>query len=278
MTDQLPELNTNPVSPSLEDILSNKEIVLDNKDTEDKTKAEEPNPTEEPAKEVDSEVEKLRKELETERKRREDTQKWGSSSREATLRIMKSLKDKGLSDEEIAEAVGGKEAFDKILKGVPVDQELNDKNSVVTQVYTQQLQTVAQAMLELGETRENLEEYIQAFDAIAASSPEHKDELYRRATSGEGNVAAYVFKVGKEVIDDYRLSKEVKTKGIKAFKDELREQIRSELKAEMEAAREAVANEVGQTQGKPRLVGGSTPVTPQQESKVSSNLKDIFGI
>jgi hypothetical protein len=276
MTDQDQTLETNQVSLSMEEILrgkvaEEKEPASTPKGTEEQTKAEDTNSepkTQEPK--TDPEVEKLNKRL-------QDTQKWGNTQREATLRIIKNLRDKGLSDEDISETVGGKEVFDKILRGVPAEQELGDKNTVVTQVYNQQVDTVAAAMMEMGHAKEELEEYVAAFNALASTQSEHRDELYRRATSGEGNVAAYIFKVGKEVRDDYRLSKEIQTKGVKSFEQELRERIKAELQAEMQKTRDEVAEELGRPTGKPRLVGGSTTTKNNDDEQAPSDFKNILG-
>jgi NifB/MoaA-like Fe-S oxidoreductase len=101
--------------------------------------------------------------------------------------------------------------------------------------------------------------------------------MYRRATSGEGNVAAYALKVGKEKLEEYRLSKEIKTKGVKSFEQELREKIKQELMSEMKSIKDEVEEELGKSTGKPRLVGGSTP---SKESKPNDHksVKDILGM
>lgn len=273
MDNQETSLNTNQASLSMDDVLSGKlpqAQAPETKEAEPKTKAEEqPSTTKTEEPKTDPEVEKLQKRL-------QDTQKWGNAQREATLRIIKNLRDKGLSDDDIAETVGGKEVFDKVLKGVPAEQELSDKNSVVANVYQQQIGTVAAAMMEMGHTKEELEEFVNAFNTIAADSPDHRDELYRRATSGEGNVAAYALKVGKEVLEEYRLSQQIKVKGVKTWEQELREKIKAELAAEMANERKAIQEELGQPAGKPRLVGGSTN-TDKNEPAKTVDFKDIFG-
>ena len=81
---------------------------------------------------------------------------------------------------------------------------------------------------------------MEAFNTLAYDEPEHRDEMYRRATSGEGNVAAYALKVGKEKLEEYRLSKEIKTKGVKAFEQELRETIKQQLMSEMKSIKDLV--------------------------------------
>jgi hypothetical protein len=278
MTDQASALETNDTSLSLDDILNPKKVE-DKKEPEvvEKTKAEDNQP--EAGKEEDkaSEQPKTDEALEKLKKRLEDTQKWGNSQRQATLQIIKNLKEKGLSDEDIADTIGGKEVFDKVLKGLPIEQELSNPVAVVTQAFNSQINAVEAAFKELGHTDEQLKEFMEAFNTLAYDEPEHRDEMYRRATSGEDNVAAYALKVGKEKLEEYRVSKQIKTKGVKSFTEELREQIKQELMAEMKSVKDEVAEELGKSKGKPRLVGGSTPTTESKPNDHKS-LKDILGM
>lgn len=281
MTEQASNADTNSTSLTVDEILAGKTAKEDDKQEEvaTKTKAEDTQKTETTEDEgtkPDSELEKLRKELEAERKRREDTQKWGNSQRQATLKTIKGLQDKGLAEDEIAEIVGGKDIFDKVMKGAPVDQELNNPMAVVTQAFTAQIGSVEAAFKELGHTDAELKEFMDAFNTLAYEDPEHRDEMYRRATSGEGNVAAYALKVGKEKLEEYRLSKEIKSKGVRTFEQELREKIKAELLAETTKIREEVASELGKSSGKPRLVGGAT-TTPESKPNDFKSIKDILG-
>ena len=281
MTDQASNAETNGTSLSIDDILAGKAAKEEVKKTEvvEKTKAEDnqqAETTKETVSETDPELEKLRKELEAERKRREDTQKWGNSQRQATLKTIKGLQEKGLSEDEISDIIGGKEIFDKVMKGAPIDQELNNPMAVVNQAFSTQIDAVQAAFKELGHTEEQLKEFMDAFNSLAYEDPEHRDEMYRRATSGEGNVAAYALKVGKEKLEEYRLSKEIKVKGVKAYEQELRERIKAELLAETSKIKEEVAAELGKVSGKPRLVGGAT-TTPESKPNDYKSVKDILG-
>jgi chorismate synthase len=117
---------------------------------------------------------------------------------------------------------------------------------------------------------------VEIGDGMAAAGQrgtEHRDEMYRRATSGEGNVAAYALKVGKEKLEEFRLSKEIKSKGVKTYEQELREKLKQEIMAEL---KQEVQAEIGTASGKPRLVGGSTPTTESKPNDYKS-IKDIFG-
>lgn len=281
MTDQASNAETNGTSLSIDDILAGKAAKEEVKKAEvvEKTKAEDnqqAETTKETVSETDPELEKLRKELEAERKRREDTQKWGNSQRQATLKTIKGLQEKGLSEDEISDIIGGKEIFDKVMKGAPIDQELNNPMAVVNQAFSTQIDAVQAAFKELGHTEEQLKEFMDAFNSLAYEDPEHRDEMYRRATSGEGNVAAYALKVGKEKLEEYRLSKEIKVKGVKAYEQELRERIKAELLAETSKIKEEVAAELGKVSGKPRLVGGAT-TTPESKPNDYKSVKDILG-
>ena len=281
MTDQASHAETNSTSLSIDDILAGKTAKEEVKKAEvvEKTKAEDnqqAETTKETVSETDPELEKLRKELEAERKRREDTQKWGNSQRQATLKTIKGLQEKGLSEDEISDIIGGKEIFDKVMKGAPIDQELNNPMAVVNQAFSTQIDAVQAAFKELGHTEEQLKEFMDAFNSLAYEDPEHRDEMYRRATSGEGNVAAYALKVGKEKLEEYRLSKEIKVKGVKAYEQELRERIKAELLAETSKIKEEVAAELGKVSGKPRLVGGAT-TTPESKPNDYKSVKDILG-
>jgi hypothetical protein len=277
MTDQVSALETNDTSLSLDDILNPKKTE-DKKEPEvvDKTKAEDKQP-EATAEDKPSEQPKTDEALDKLKKRLEDTQKWGNSQRQATLQIIKNLKEKGLSDEDIADTIGGKEVFDKVLKGLPIEQELSNPVAVVNQAFNSQIGAVEAAFKELGHTDEQLKEFMEAFNTLAYDEPEHRDEMYRRATSGEGNVAAYALKVGKEKLEEYRLSKEIKSKGVKSFEQELREKIKQELLSEMKSVKDEVEEELGKSKGKPRLVGGSTPTTESKPNDHKS-LKDILGM
>jgi hypothetical protein len=202
MTDQASNAETNSTSLTVDEILAGKTAKEPEKQEEvaTKTKAEDnqqANKAEEGVK-TDLELEKLRKELEAERKRREDTQKWGNSQRQATLKTIKGLQDKGLAEDEIAEIIGGKDIFERVMKGAPVDQEINNPMSVVNQAFAQQIVAVEATWKVNGHTDEELKEYMDAFNALAYDDPEHRDEMYRRATSGDVTVAAYALKVGKE--------------------------------------------------------------------------------
>jgi hypothetical protein len=276
MTDQASALETNDTSLSLDDILNPKKAE-DKKEPEvvAKTKAEDKQP--EAKAEDNSEQPKTDEALDKLKKRLEDTQKWGNSQRQATLRIIQNLKEKGLSDEDIADTIGGKEVFEKVLKGLPIEQELSNPVAVVTQAFNTQIGSVEAAFKELGHTDEQLKEFMEAFNTLAYDEPEHRDEMYRRATSGEGNVAAYALKVGKEKLEEYRLSKEIKTKGVKSFEQELREKIRQEILSESKSVRDEVEEELGKSKGKPRLVGGSTP-TNESKPNDHKSLKDILGM
>jgi cell wall-associated NlpC family hydrolase len=280
MTDQASNAETNSTSLTVDEILAGKTAKEPEKQEEvaTKTKAEDnqqANKAEEGVK-TDLELEKLRKELEAERKRREDTQKWGNSQRQATLKTIKGLQDKGLAEDEIAEIIGGKDIFERVMKGAPVDQEINNPMSVVNQAFAQQIVAVEATWKVNGHTDEELKEYMDAFNALAYDDPEHRDEMYRRATSGDVTVAAYALKVGKEKLEEYRLSKEIKTKGVKSFEQELREKIKAELLAETSKVKDEVAAELGKSSGKPRLVGGAT-TTPESKPNDHKSLKDILG-
>jgi hypothetical protein len=274
MTDQTSNVETNDTSLTLDAILNPKkaeepkakEVVATTNTEEQTTDAAKPEdkPSEQPK--TDEALAKLQKRL-------EDTQKWGNAQRQATLQIIKNLKEKGLSDEDIADTVGGKEVFEKVLKGLPVEQELNNPVAVVNQAFNSQIAGVEAAFKELGHTQDELQEFMAAFNALAYDDPEHRDEMYRRATSGEGNVAAYALKVGKEKLEEFRLSKEIKSKGVKTYEQELRERLKQELMAEL---KQEVQTEIGTASGKPRLVGGSTPTTESKPNDYKS-IKDIFG-
>jgi hypothetical protein len=273
MTDQESMLETNSTSPTLDDILNPKKTEAEPiQEAATTTKASETvdeaaAPAEKPK--ADAELEKTKKRL-------EDTQKWGNSQRQATLHIIKNLRDKGLSDEDIAETIGGKDVLDKVLKGLPVEQELNNPVSVITQAYNQQIAGIESAFKELGHTDDELKEFMEAFNTLAFDEPEHRDEMYRRATSGEGSVAAYALKVGREKLEEYRVAKQIKTKGVKTFEQELREKIRAELQAELSASKSAVEQELGRSSGKPKLVGGAT-TSPEAKANEVLSIKDIFG-
>lgn len=277
MTDQASTAETNSTSLGIDDILSGKQPQEAAKEPEvaDKTKADDTAAkADEGSKQADQP--KTDPELEKLNKRLNDTQKWGNDQRQAALLILKNLKSKGLSDEEIAEAIGGKEVLDKVMKGLPVEQELNNPVAVVTQAFNNQISSVEAAMKELGHSEEELKEFMEAFNTLAFDQPEHRDEMYRRATSGEGNVAAYALKVGKEKLEEYRLSKEIKTKGVKSYEQELRDRIKQELLAEMKSVKDEVAEELGVSKGKPRLVGGATTATDNKPNDYKP-VKDILG-
>jgi len=159
---------------------------------------------------------------------------------------------------------------------LPIEQELSNPIAVVTQAFNTQIGPVEAAFKELGHTDEQLKEFMEAFNTLAYDEPEHRDEMYRRATSGDGNVAAYALKVGKEKLEEYRLSKEIKSKGVKSFEQELREKIKQELMSEMKSVKDEVEEELGKSKGKPRLVGGSTPTTESKPNDYKS-IKDILG-
>ena len=275
MADQESMLETNSTSPTLDEILNPKKTEEGQKsEVAEKTKASDAAdgaPLEKVAEQpkADSELEKIKKRL-------EDTQKWGNSQRQATLQIIKNLRDKGLSDEDIAETIGGKEVFDKVQKGLPVEQELNNPTAVITQAFNQQIAAMESAFKELGHTDEELKEFMEAFNTLAFDDPEHRDEMYRRATSGEGSVAAYALKVGKEKMEEYRVAKQIKTKGVKTFEQELRERIKAELLAEASSNKSTAEQELGKPAGKPKLVGGAT-TTPDAKSNDVLSVKDIFG-
>lgn len=277
MTDQVSTPETNDTSLSIDDILNPKKVEASKKsEVVEKTKAEDEQ-LEAKAAEKPAETPKTDEALEKLKKRLEDTQKWGNTQRQATLQIIKNLKEKGLSEEDIADTIGGKEVFERVLKGLPIEQELSNPTTVVTQAFNSQIGAVEAAFKELGHTDEQLKEFMEAFNTLAYDDPEHRDEMYRRATSGEGNVAAYALKVGKEKLEEYRLSKEIKTKGIRNFEQEIREKVKQELLAEMKSVKESVAEELGKSTGKPRLVGGSTPTTESKPNDYKS-LKDILGM
>lgn len=272
MTDQAATAETKHASLS--------EILNGDKPSEDlktesvvQTKAEATPETPEPTKEApktDAELEKIKQRL-------ADTQKWGNSQRQATLKIIKNLQEKGISEEEIAESIGGQDVFTAVMRGLPVEQELNDPMAVVNQAFNQQVNAAASVMKEMGHTDDELKEIMSAFNSIAYDDPEHRDEMYRRATSGEGSVAAYALKVGKEKLEEYRTSLLIKTKGPKAYEQELREKIMKEL-AEKQEEETASAREELVKSGKPRLVSGQ-PTTPLKETSGAnySSMKDIFG-
>jgi hypothetical protein len=274
MTDQTSNVETNDTSLTLDAILNPKnaeepkakEVVATTNTEEQTTETAEPEAKASEQPKTDEALAKLQKRL-------EDTQKWGNAQRQATLQIIKNLKEKGLSDEDIADTVGGKEVFEKVLKGLPVEQELNNPVAVVNQAFNAQIAGVEAAFKELGHTQDELQEFMAAFNALAYDDPEHRDEMYRRATSGEGNVAAYALKVGKEKLEEFRLSKEIKSKGVKTYEQELREKLKQEIMAEL---KQEVQTEIGTASGKPRLVGGSTPTTESKPNDYKS-IKDIFG-
>lgn len=278
MTDQVLDAETNSASPSLDEIFNgkNKPEASKKTDSEDKTKADNQEAdkvksTEETKAQpqVDPELEKLKRRL-------EDTQKWGNSQRQATLKIINGLKEKGLSDEEIAETVGGQDIFNAVMKGTPVEQELNNPMAVVEQAFQQQSALAAATLKEMGHTEEELAEFMAAFNTLAYDQKEHRDEMYRRATSGDGSVAAYALKVGKEKLEEYRLAQTLKTKGVKAYEQELREQLKAELMQELESTKASIKEELSKSSSKPRLVGGQ-PVTTNNNSTSIMSIKDIFG-
>lgn len=285
MIDQALNAETNSASPTLEEILSGKTAqtkaaaIGTEAESEQKTKADDTPAESDSDKEQEAAKPTVDPELEKLKSRLENTQKWGNSQRQATLKIINNLREKGLSDDEIAETVGGKEMFEAVLKGVPVDQELNNPMAVVEKAFQSQADLAAATLKEMGHTDEELKEFMAAFNALAYDQPEHRDEMYRRATSGEGSVAAYALKVGKEKVEEYRLANRIKTQGVKTFEQELRDKIKAEIMAEMEAQKSDLKAELGQSSGKPRLVGGqpTTPTNNNQTRDTFPAMKDIFG-